>query len=116
VLPRNRVTGEQVVATIETIRRQQHRVPADLLGQLLAQVERVQRDVLRPKGLAEPLLAPRERDVLRLLAEGLDTAAIAERLSYSERTVKNIVQAVLSRLSLRNRAHAVAYAMRVGVI
>jgi DNA-binding NarL/FixJ family response regulator len=116
VLPRHRVTGEQIVATITALDRSKGQPPAELLGRLLAQVERVQRDVLRPKGLAEPLLATREKDVLRLLADGLDTAAIAERLCYSERTVKNIVQAVLSRLQLRNRAHAVAYAMRVGVI
>jgi DNA-binding NarL/FixJ family response regulator len=116
VLPRHRVTGEQVVNMVCSIERRTGQPPTELLSRLLEQLERVQRDVLRPKGLVEPLLAPRERDVLRLLAEGLDTAAIAERLCYSERTVKNIVQAVLSRLQLRNRAHAVAYAMRVGVI
>ena len=42
-----------------------------------------------------------------------DTAEIAHRLFYSERTVKNIIHDVTSRLELRNRAHAVAYAMKI---
>jgi hypothetical protein len=51
-----------------------------------------------------------------LLAEGYDTAAIAETLAYSERTIKNVIHDVTSRLHLRNRSHAVAFAMRTGVI
>jgi len=54
--------------------------------------------------------------VLRLMADGMDTGEIARNLSYSERTVKNIIYAITTRLSLRNRSHAVAYAMRAGVI
>jgi DNA-binding NarL/FixJ family response regulator len=91
-------------------------MPPTLLGSLLAQVERLHKDVLRPNGLTASGLAPREIDVLRLMAEGWDTAQIATKLSYSERTVKNVVYAVMNRLGLRNRPHAVAYAMRSGVI
>ena len=61
-------------------------------------------------------LDDRERDVLRLVADGLDTVQIARTLSYSERTVKNIIQKVLIRLELRNRPHAVAYALRNGLL
>ena len=61
-------------------------------------------------------LAPREIDVLRLVAEGMDTGEIASKLSYSERTVKNVVHGLTTRLQLRNRAHAVAYAFREGYI
>jgi DNA-binding NarL/FixJ family response regulator len=61
-------------------------------------------------------LTPRELDVLRHLAEGGSTRDIAERLSYSERTVKNVVRDVLAKLHCRTRAHAVALATRRGVI
>jgi DNA-binding NarL/FixJ family response regulator len=54
--------------------------------------------------------------VLRLLADGCDTAEVGRRLFYSERTVKNIIHDVTSRLELRNRVHAVAYAIREGLI
>jgi DNA-binding NarL/FixJ family response regulator len=116
VLPRDGITGEQLLSAIASNDREDWQPPRELLVQLLSQLERVQRDVLRPKGVDERRLAPREKDVLKLLAEGLDTAAIAEHMCYSERTVKNIVQSVLSLLGARNRAHAVAHAMREGVI
>ena len=63
-----------------------------------------------------PELTERDRDVLQLLADGETTRGIAERLSYSERTVKNIVRDVLLKLGCRTRAHAVALAARRGVI
>lgn len=52
----------------------------------------------------------------RLVAEGYDTADIAAKLSYSERTTKNVLHEVTTRLQLRNRSHAAAYAMRRGLI
>ena len=61
-------------------------------------------------------LTPREIDVLRLAAEGMETAEIARQLCYSERTVKGVVHAITTRLRLRNRAQAVAYAVRLGLI
>ena len=61
-------------------------------------------------------LNAREIDVLRLIADGLDTAEVAHRLSFSERTVKNIINHMTSRLGYRNRAHAVAHALRDRVI
>jgi DNA-binding NarL/FixJ family response regulator len=69
-------------------------------------------------GAENPLgqLTDREFDVLRLLADGSSTRDIAEHLSYSERTVKNIVHDLLAKLNCRTRAHAVAFAVRHGVI
>ena len=61
-------------------------------------------------------LTGRELDVLRLLAEGGSTRDIAQYLSYSERTVKNIVHDVLEKLHGRTRAHAVALASRFEII
>lgn len=61
-------------------------------------------------------LAGREVQVLALLAEGLDTQEIADRLAYSERTIKGIIHGVTTRLHLRNRSHAVAFAIKSGVV
>ena len=55
-------------------------------------------------------------EVLKLLADGLDTSEIARRLSYSERTIKAVLHDVTARFQLRSRAHAVAYAVRAGLI
>lgn len=61
-------------------------------------------------------LTEREMKVLQLLSEGDDTRQIASSLSYSERTVKNIVRDMLVKLNCKNRTHAVATAARRGLI
>jgi DNA-binding CsgD family transcriptional regulator len=63
-----------------------------------------------PKGVG--LLTRREREVLELLREGLSNAEIAGRLYISTKTAGNHVSNVLSKLHLRSRAEAAAYAAR----
>ena len=91
-------------------------LPSDVLSRLLKQVSRLQRHVLSPMGLNLGGLSGREIDVLRLAADGFDTGEIALKLSYSKRTVTNILHDVTSRFHLTNRTHAVAYAIREGLI
>ncbi|WNV82668.1 response regulator transcription factor [Umezawaea sp. Da 62-37] len=116
ILPRSAVTGEQLVDSIMAAAAGNGVMPRDILGKLLKRVEMLQREVLAPNGLNVAGLEPREVDVLRLIAEGWGTDEIAKELQYSERTVKNVIYNVTNRLKLRNRAHAVAYALRAGVI
>lgn len=116
LLRRNEATPETLVRTIIRVAAGEGAVPADLLGRLLGQVGRLQRQVLAPRGLAFSGLTDREAQVLRLVASGHDTAEIAGTLCYSQRTVKNILHDVTTRLQLRNRSHAVAYAVREGLI
>jgi DNA-binding NarL/FixJ family response regulator len=116
VVPRAHATSDRLVRAVVGAHAGMSTMPSDLLGTLLDQVERLQRETLAPLGLTPSGLAPRELDVLRLVAEGLDTGEIARKLSYSERTVKNILYGVLNRLGLRNRSQAVASAIRAGVI
>ena len=61
-------------------------------------------------------LSARDLEVLRLLADGCDTAEIAQRLAYSEPTIKNVIQRLFERLKVRNRPHAVAVALKTGII
>ncbi|MDP9073926.1 MAG: helix-turn-helix transcriptional regulator [Actinomycetota bacterium] len=61
-------------------------------------------------------LTTRDLDVLRLLADGRTTADIARALAYSESTVKQLVHAILRSIGARNRAHAVALAIRADLI
>jgi DNA-binding NarL/FixJ family response regulator len=91
-------------------------LPPDLLGQLLDQVGELNRSLLGPRGLGLNGLTHRENTVLRLVADGLSTREIASQLAYSERTIKAVMQELTTRLYLRNRAHAVAYAVRNGWI
>jgi DNA-binding NarL/FixJ family response regulator len=116
VIPRAEVTADRLVRAILTVSRGGGELPAEMQGRLLAQARSVQRDVLAPRGLSPHGLSDREIDVLRLLASGFGVREIGAKLSYSERTVKNVLYALTTRLQLRNRTHAVAYAMRIGAI
>jgi DNA-binding NarL/FixJ family response regulator len=114
VLWRADTTPAALGGAVRAAARGESRVPADLLGRLLAQVSGTAAEPGTPAVGAG--LARREADVLRLVADGFDTQEIAGKLSYSERTVKNVLYGFMRRLQLRNRAHAVAFALREGYI
>jgi DNA-binding NarL/FixJ family response regulator len=116
LLLRSAASADGVIEAVRVAARGSGTMPPELLGRLLDRVSRLQRDVLGPRGLNASGLTDRETKVLRLIAEGYDTVEVGRRLFYSDRTVKNIVHDITTRLNLRNRAHAVAYALRQGLI
>jgi DNA-binding NarL/FixJ family response regulator len=116
LLRRSEVTAARLLEVVGKVAAGEAAVPPDLLARLLDQVGRLQRQVLSPRGLRFSGLSEREIEVLRLLADGLDTGEIARKLSYSERTIKAVLHDVTTRFQLRSRAHAVAYAVREGLI
>ncbi len=62
-----------------------------------------------------PQLTAREREILDLLARGWDNVTIARRLVVSDKTVRNHVSAVLTKLQVASRAEAVALARDAGI-
>jgi DNA-binding CsgD family transcriptional regulator/predicted negative regulator of RcsB-dependent stress response len=91
------------------------------------ELARIERSLRRLEGLSQSgrsalgLRAPdrltrREREVLRLMAEGCTNRQIAERLIITEHTVLNHVTHILDKLAATNRAGAVAQALRSGLI
>jgi DNA-binding NarL/FixJ family response regulator len=109
ILPHRTLTADSLIASLRSVVAGNVALPGDMLARLLVHV--TQTSHLGPQGLN-----PRERSVLRLLADGMDTRGIAEDLRFSERTVKNVVHDVLTKLNCRTRAQAVAVATREGVI
>ena len=74
---------------------------------------------LRSKTDGDPRLAGlnvREREVLSLIADGLSNRQIATQLSLAEKTVKNYVSGLLSKLGLQSRTQAALYAVRIGLV
>ena len=61
-------------------------------------------------------LTDREQQVLALIAKGHPTREVAQQLCYSERTVKNVLHDVVTKLNARSRSQAVAHAVREGLI
>lgn len=67
-------------------------------------------------GGCEPAITPRQREVLQLFADGLSPEQAARRLGLSPDTVRTHAKASLPRLGARDRAHAVAIALRGSLI
>jgi DNA-binding NarL/FixJ family response regulator len=113
-LRRDEVTQVTLQAAVRAVAAGEGWVPPDLLGELLRRVGGGVPTSRAP--VRSPQLSEREVAVLRLVGDGKDTREIARELCYSERTVKNVLQNVTTRLGLRNRSHALAYALREGLI
>nr|WP_042185994.1 response regulator transcription factor [Kibdelosporangium sp. MJ126-NF4]CEL17017.1 two component transcriptional regulator, LuxR family [Kibdelosporangium sp. MJ126-NF4]CTQ91753.1 two component transcriptional regulator, LuxR family [Kibdelosporangium sp. MJ126-NF4] len=116
VARRSETTPDVLVRLVKAAASGEGALPPDMLGRLLNRVSRLQRHVLEPRGLHLAGITNRETEVLKLVANGLSTKEIADQLCYSQRTVKSILHDVTNRFQLRNRSHAVAYALREGLI
>jgi DNA-binding NarL/FixJ family response regulator len=87
-------------------------------GQSMLDPEATQRVLQRLRGqlgAVDPMasLSEQERRVLALVAEGLTNRQIAERMFLAEKTVKNYVSSVLTKLGMQRRSQAAAYAARL---
>lgn len=69
-----------------------------------------------PSPAPSPTLTPRELEVLRLLADGVGTKEMAERLSLSIATVRNHIERILAKLGVHSRLEAVLYAAQHNLI
>jgi DNA-binding NarL/FixJ family response regulator len=113
VLTRYEANAERLLAVVRAVGKGGVDLPVSVLRHL---IERAGPPPREPRALHVAGLTSRERDVLALVAEGLSTREVATRLAYSERTIKNVLQDLTTRLQLRNRTQAVAYALRHGWI
>jgi DNA-binding NarL/FixJ family response regulator len=116
IVRRCEATPDRLSTAIRAAATGDGHLPPDLLGRLLQQVGDAQRKTTTPTGLTFGGLTQRELTVLRLIADGYSTSEIATRMAYSERTIKNSIHDLVSRFHLRNRTHAVAFAVRQGLI
>jgi NarL family two-component system response regulator LiaR len=76
-------------------------------------------EISQPKAkqsIPQANLTPKEREVLGLVAKGKSNKEIADSLSLSEKTVKNYIGNILSKLYLSNRTEAALYALQHGLV
>ncbi|MGW4826355.1 helix-turn-helix transcriptional regulator [Amycolatopsis japonica] len=116
IVLRRDLTAESLVKAILAAHGGAADLSREQQGTLLAHLRKLHADANSPHCLNLAGVDDRERQILSLLAEGKDTADIASKLCYSERTVKKVLYSMMERLGLRNRAHAVAYAVRLGLV
>lgn len=111
-LRKDTLTPEALGAAVQAAAGGAGVLAPDLLGSLL-------RGVTAEASNGRPSLArltEREQQVLALIAKGHPTREVALELSYSERTVKNVLHDVVTKLNARSRSQAVAHAVREGLI
>jgi DNA-binding NarL/FixJ family response regulator len=98
-------SSDELVAVIRAAAEGRALIPPEIAAQLARAVRQPRRD----------RLTGREREIVRLLADGLSNREIGERLGITERTVKFHVGEILARLGASNRAQAVALAKARGI-
>ena len=114
-LPRSRATVDDAVRALVAGSDGGSALPPRMARTLVEEI-RVRQRLGDREGTVAGGLTRREIEVLALMAEGMSTAAVAAKLNYSERTIKAVLNTLIKRLGLRNRAHAVAYAVRNGAV
>ena len=110
-LPKAELTPETLESAVRAAANGSSVMTPDLLEHLLAKLP--ESADTRP---AAARLTDREQQVLTLIAAGHPTREVALELSYSERTVKNVLHDVVTKLNARSRSQAVAFAVREGLI
>jgi DNA-binding NarL/FixJ family response regulator len=109
-LRKDTLTADSLGAAVRAAASGSGVVTPELLGRLVSSLPEADD---RPTAAR---LTDREQQVLALIAEGHPTREVALQLSYSERTVKNVLHDVVTKLNARSRSQAVAFAVREGLI
>jgi DNA-binding NarL/FixJ family response regulator len=112
VLGKDTLTPDSLNAAVRAAASGTGVVAPDVLNRLLRNLNTDALDA----SAAPARLSEREQQVLGLIADGHPTREVAEQLCYSERTVKNILHDVVTKLNARSRSQAVAFAVREGLI
>jgi DNA-binding NarL/FixJ family response regulator len=105
---------EDLVSAVRTVAGGEGLIAPAVTRRLIAEFAQAR----PPTTASAPLdgLTPREREVLALIGRGLTNAEIAQRLYVGEATVKTHVSHILTKLSLRDRIHAVIYAFEADLV
>jgi len=113
-LPKSRATAD-VIEAVRRAAQGEMLIPAGQLARLLARSHEMARDDHERRRLLDAL-TPREREVLALMAEGLDNRAIAADLGIAFTTVRGHVQNILEKLDAHSKLEALACAARYALL
>ncbi len=114
-LRKDELTPETLASAVKAAAGGTGVVTPDLLEHLLAGHRAAEENGAAARPVTAKL-TDREQQVLSLIAAGHPTREVAQELCYSERTVKNVLHDVVTKLNARSRSQAVAFAVREGLI
>ena len=108
--------GREIASAVRATARGEVAVAPSAAAALVGDVRRRAEGETGADGEGPGPLTEREREILTLLAQGLDNAAIARRLNLSPSTVKNHVSSILAKLGVESRVQAAVLAVRAGLV
>lgn len=112
LLPRD-ASSEEIIAALQAAATGLIALHPDAFDYLLSRIRSGERSEL---AFSDPILSPREIEILRMIAEGLGNKEIASKLRISDHTVKFHISSIFAKLGAANRAEAVTLGIRQGLI
>jgi NarL family two-component system response regulator YdfI len=112
ILPRA-ASSEEIIAAVQAAATGLIALHRDAFNYLLSRIRPGERPEL---AFSDPILSPREIEILRMIAEGLGNKEIASKLSISDHTVKFHISSIFVKVGAANRAEAVTLGIRQGLI
>lgn len=109
------MSEEELNTTLASISAGEPALSPGLAAKIVEEFARMAREGAEKPGGPKDELTEREREVLRLVADGGTNRDIAAQLYVSENTVSFHMKNILAKLHVKNRAQAVAYAIRAGL-
>lgn len=103
---------DELLAAIRTVAEGGAVIDPAIAMRVLAEL----RQPKKPKKPAKPILNEHDIEILKLLVEGMSNKEIADRLSISEKTVRNRLSLIFRKLHLENRTQAALYALKEGLV
>ena len=105
---------QEVLSAIRTVRAGGVLIEPSIAGTVVTEYRRLSQVADPAQGLS--MLTEREIEIIRYVAAGMNNREIANKLSYSEKTVKNYLSNIFSKLGIRDRTQAAIYGLRQGLI
>jgi two-component system response regulator DevR len=101
--------GQQLADAVEAVAKGESLLDQKVIQRVMDQMRTM---ATQPKGDKQNELTEQEQKILALIAEGKTNREIAAEIYLSDKTVKNYVSSILSKLNLRRRSEAAAYIAR----
>ncbi|HTK10725.1 MAG TPA: response regulator transcription factor [Ktedonobacteraceae bacterium] len=104
----------EVAQAIRTVYAGGMAIEPEMTGTVVNEFRRLSESLSSGQGVEA--LAEKEIEIIRYVAHGLSNREIAEKLAYSEKTVKNYLSVIFQKLHLRDRTQVAIFALRQGLL
>ena len=108
--------SERLISGLDSVIKGEHYLDSTISKKVMEQMIKTPLKGYRTLDPAYGSLSPREQEVMRMVAEGLSTKQIAEKLCISPKTVENHRAKIMGKLEVHNTVELVRYAAKIGLI